>query len=171
MTRFKLLGGAVFVAAFSAFGASGAFAQAAVMKECGAEWQAAKEAGKVTAGQTWQQFLSDCRVRHQAPANTAAPAAPAPAAAAPAAPAANPLKPAARTTAPAPATPAPTVAGAVFPARVDAKYASLSEGKQRLKTCADQYQANKATNANGGLSWIQKGGGYWSLCNKRLKGE
>jgi hypothetical protein len=32
------------------------------------------------------------------------------------------------------------------------------------------YQANKATNANGGLKWIQKGGGYWSECNKRLKG-
>jgi hypothetical protein len=26
------------------------------------------------------------------------------------------------------------------------------------------YQANKATNANGGLKWIQKGGGYWSEC-------
>jgi hypothetical protein len=31
------------------------------------------------------------------------------------------------------------------------------------------YQANKATNANGGLKWIQKGGGYWSECNKYLK--
>jgi hypothetical protein len=28
------------------------------------------------------------------------------------------------------------------------------------------YQANKATNANGGLKWMQKGGGYWSECNK-----
>ena len=31
------------------------------------------------------------------------------------------------------------------------------------------YQANKATNANGGLKWMQKGGGYWSECNKYLK--
>jgi hypothetical protein len=29
---------------------------------------------------------------------------------------------------------------------------------------------NKATNANGGLKWIQKGGGYYSECNKQLKG-
>jgi hypothetical protein len=46
----------------------------------------------------------------------------------------------------------------------------LSAGKQRFKTCDDQYNANKATNANGGLKWIQKGGGYYSECNKRLKG-
>ena len=30
--------------------------------------------------------------------------------------------------------------------------------------------ANKANNGNGGLNWIQKGGGYYSECNKRLKG-
>ena len=39
-----------------------------------------------------------------------------------------------------------------------------------MKTCDDQYKANKATNANGGLKWIQKGDGYWPECNKRLKG-
>ena len=35
----------------------------------------------------------------------------------------------------------------------------------------DQYKANKATNANGGLKWLQKGGGYYSQCVKKLKGE
>ena len=59
---------------------------------------------------------------------------------------------------------------ATFPSAVDPKYSSLSAGKQRFKTCDDQYNANKATNANGGLKWIQKGGGYYSECNKRLKG-
>ena len=49
-------------------------------------------------------------------------------------------------------------------------YANEKPGKARMKTCDDQYKANKATNANGGLKWIQKGGGYWSECNKRLKG-
>ncbi|GGH24817.1 hypothetical protein GCM10007036_31490 [Alsobacter metallidurans] len=29
------------------------------MKECGAEWQAAKKAGK-TEGKTWRQFSSEC---------------------------------------------------------------------------------------------------------------
>jgi len=39
-----------------------------------------------------------------------------------------------------------------------------------MHTCLDQYRANKATGGNGGLTWIQKGGGYYSECNKRLKG-
>jgi len=29
---------------------------------------------------------------------------------------------------------------------------------------------NKSNNGNGGLGWVQKGGGYYSECNKRLKG-
>jgi hypothetical protein len=40
-----------------------------------------------------------------------------------------------------------------------------------METCLDQYRANKANNANGGLKWIQKGGGYYSECVKRLKGQ
>ena len=59
----------------------------------------------------------------------------------------------------------------VFPNAIDPKYASLTAGKGRFKTCDDQYKANKATNSNGGLRWIEKGGGYYSLCNKHLKGE
>ncbi len=59
--------------------------------------------------------------------------------------------------------------GAVFPKAVAAKYASEKPGKSRLHTCRDQYHANKASNGNGGLRWIQKGGGYYSLCNKSLK--
>lgn len=59
----------------------------------------------------------------------------------------------------------------VFPPRISPKYANLSPGKARMKTCLDQYHANKATNSNGGLKWIQKGGGYYSECNKRLKGQ
>jgi len=73
--------------------------------------------------------------------------------------------------APEPAAPT-TVApkGVVFPKAVDAKYASESAGKARMHTCLDQYHTNKANNALGGLKWIQKGGGYYSLCNARLKG-
>ena len=50
------------------------------------------------------------------------------------------------------------------------KYAKEKPGQQRQKTCLDQYNLNKAKNANGGLNWIQKGGGYYSECNKRLGG-
>ena len=38
-----------------------------------------------------------------------------------------------------------------------------------MHTCVDQYNANKATGGNAGLKWIQKGGGYYSLCNAKLK--
>jgi hypothetical protein len=59
---------------------------------------------------------------------------------------------------------------AAFPSVVSPKYAGQSAGKARMLTCLDQYQANKTANQNGGLKWIQKGGGYYSMCNKHLKG-
>jgi hypothetical protein len=81
----------------------------------------------------------------------------------------NPLKkPATKPMAPAATATAPSTA--VFPTTIAPAYANEKPGKARMKTCDDQYKANKATNANGGLKWIQKGGGYWSECNKRLKG-
>lgn len=58
---------------------------------------------------------------------------------------------------------------AVFPTAIAPQFAKLSTGKARLKTCAVQYQANKANGGNGGLTWIAKGGGYWSACNAHLK--
>ena len=61
-------------------------------------------------------------------------------------------------------------AGAVFPAAVSPKYASEKASKARMHTCLDQYKTNKVANGNGGLKWIMKGGGYYSECNKRLKG-
>ena len=65
--------------------------------------------------------------------------------------------------------PAGRAKAAVFPKAVAQKYSNESAGKARLKTCADQYNANKAANANGELKWIEKGGGYWSQCNTKLK--
>jgi hypothetical protein len=56
----------------------------------------------------------------------------------------------------------------VFPSMVAPKYRQEPAAKGRLHTCRDQYQANKAANANGGLRWIQKGGGYYSACLKAL---
>ncbi|WPP04078.1 hypothetical protein [Methylocella tundrae] len=138
-----------------------------VRKECSQKYQAAKAAGTLN-GQAWPQFYSQCAAEAKGAAPAATPAATPAAAPAPAAPppppaappAANPLKPA-----PAPAA----VGNAVFPSAVSAAYANEKPGKARMKTCLDQYNANKATNANGGLKWIQKGGGYYSQCNARLK--
>jgi hypothetical protein len=70
----------------------------------------------------------------------------------------------------APAKPPVATGGAVFPTAMSTKYSTESAGKQRMHTCLDQYNANKSTNSNGSLNWIQKGGGYYSQCNARLKG-
>ena len=59
---------------------------------------------------------------------------------------------------------------AVFPKAVAPKYAKESPGKARMETCLDQYKINKDKDANGGLKWIMKGGGYYSECTKKLKG-
>ena len=153
---------AVAVSAFAAFAATSP-AQALTAQECSAKYQAAKTAGTL-AGQKWNDFRKAQGGADATP--VAAPLIPAPAPAAPAAP-----KEAKKEAAPA-AAPAPTLPSlpAVFPAAVDPKYAKETAGKQRFKTCVDQYDANKAANANGGLKWIQKGGGYYSECNKKLKG-
>lgn len=60
---------------------------------------------------------------------------------------------------------------AVFPTAISPKYESEKDlDKARTKTCADQFTANKASNANGGLVWIEKDGGYYAECIIRLKG-
>jgi len=60
---------------------------------------------------------------------------------------------------------------AVFPTAISPKYENEKDfDKARTKTCADQFTANKATNANGGLVWIEKDGGYYAECVIRLKG-
>ncbi|MFT8636125.1 MAG: hypothetical protein ABF706_12680, partial [Novacetimonas hansenii] len=69
-----------------------------------------------------------------------------------------------------PAATAPVATNATLPSAVSAKYAKETAGKARLHTCLDQYNANKSTNANGGLRWIERGGGYYSVCNAHLKG-
>jgi uncharacterized caspase-like protein len=58
----------------------------------------------------------------------------------------------------------------VFPTVVSPSYSAEDAGNARMHTCVDQYKANKAANSNGGLLWIQQGGGYYAECNKRLKG-
>jgi hypothetical protein len=60
---------------------------------------------------------------------------------------------------------------AVFPTEIAPKYSSEKDlDKARTLTCADQFKANKASDANGGLKWIEKDGGYYGECVIRLKG-
>ena len=148
---------AIAVSAVAAFAATSPV-QALTAQECSAKYQAAKTAGTL-AGKKWNDFR-----KAECGSDAAATPAAAPAAAAPAAPAA---KKEAATPAAAPAMPA---GPAVFPSAVDPKYSKETAGKARMHTCVDQYNANKAGNGNGGLKWIQKGGGYYSECTKKLKG-
>jgi hypothetical protein len=146
-------------AVLAAVAMQGTSAQALSMTECSAKYKAAKDAGTLN-GMKWNDFR-----KAQCGSDAAAPAA-APAPATASAPAAAPAPKPAPTPAAAPAA----VGNAVFPSAVDSKYSKESAGKARMETCLDQYKANKAGNGNGGLKWIMKGGGYYSECNKRLKG-
>ncbi|MEP6840769.1 MAG: hypothetical protein ABJA75_22145 [Bradyrhizobium sp.] len=137
-------------------------AQALTTQECSAKYQAAKTAGTL-AGAKWNDFRK---------AQCGADAAAAPAATPAAAPAAAPkeAKKEAKKEAAAPAAaPAAPSGPAVYPNAIDPKYAKETAGKGRMHTCVDQYNANKTTGGNGGLKWIEKGGGYYSECNKKLK--
>jgi hypothetical protein len=148
---------AVAVSGFVAFAATSPV-QALTTQECSAKYQAAKTAGTL-AGQKWNDFRKANCGADAVATPAAAPAAPAPASAA---------KEAKKEAAPAAAPAAPS-GPAVFPSAVDPKYAKETAGKARMHTCVDQYNANKTTGGNGGMKWIQKGGGYYSECNKKLK--
>ncbi|GAN53552.1 hypothetical protein [Tanticharoenia sakaeratensis] len=147
-------------------------------KECHAKFQAAK-ADKTLNGQSYKAFkASQCAAT--TPAAASAPSSPPTAAGASTASDTAASAPAKPTTAPAATAepgpglgtkPAAVASGnAVFPTSVSAQYSKLSAGKARMKTCLDQYHANKESGGNGGLKWIQKGGGYYSQCNAKLKG-
>ena len=144
-------------------------AHALSMHECSVKYRAAQTA-KTLNGMSWKEFQK----AHCGPGAAAAPtststkaAATAPAAA----PTLNTAEPPKSTriyhTAP---TGGPTNTNVVFPTAVSPKYARQSAGRARMLTCLDQYKANKADKQNGGLKWIQKGGGYYSMCNRHLKG-
>jgi hypothetical protein len=141
------------------------------LKACNEEWKAMK-ANNTVGDKKYADFRKECLARPAnetttAPGTTAAPPAPGTAQTPP--PASQP--PAARLPA-SPRAAAPGAAEAVFPTAVSPKYANESPGVARRRTCLDQYNANKAAggSGNGGLNWIMKGGGYYSECNKRLKG-
>ena len=170
----------VFAAALSL--SSGVQAKSSAQKECSEKYQAAKAANTLN-GLTYNQFRKQCSADAKAEkagtppatptaAPEASPAAPPPTTtAAPVAP----KPPVAPTTTAAPArppvapSPTATSGSAVFPTAISPDLASEKPGKARMQTCLAQYKANKATNGNGGLKWIQKGGGYYSECNTRLK--
>lgn len=152
--RYLKVGVAAIAALFAAAVATPASAQQSVMKECGDKWQKAK-AAKKTGGKTWPKFLAECRAKEAKGKKPKKEKAAKKVKSSKNSKKANSAKPTGRM---------------VFPRKVNTKYKDLPAGQQRMKTCADQYNANKKRgNGNGGLNWIVKGGGYWSECNKSLK--
>lgn len=130
-------------------------AAALTMQQCSVKYKAAQDAGTLN-GMKWNDFRK---------ANCGEATAPA------AGPTATAAAPQAAAAGQAPAKPQATPpAGVVFPAAVDARYAGETPSRARLHTCLDQYRRDKASNGLAGLKWLQKGGGYYSLCNARLKG-
>jgi hypothetical protein len=129
----------------------GTSAHALSMHECSVKYRAAKHAGTLN-GMKWNEF-------RKTQCENEATAAPPP-------PAAQRTRAAAK-----PFSEPVAIGNAVFPNAIAAQYSGESAGRARRATCLDQYRANKDNNANGGLRWIQKGGGYYSECNRRLKGQ
>jgi hypothetical protein len=136
-------------------------AQALTVQECSSKYQAAKTAGTLN-GQKWNDFRKTQCTADATPA--AAPAGLPPPMTPP--PAAQAKPPAA-----APMQMPMSTGNAIFPMAVDPKFASEKPHMQRMHTCSQQWQMNKANNTTGGMHWNQKGGGgFYSVCNSRLKG-
>jgi hypothetical protein len=152
--------------------------EALSMKECSAKYRAARSAGTL-GGLSWNEFRrAQCAAGGQAAAPTIkqAPAA--------GAGGTNPgwfgggqAQQQPRQQQPSAGTnwwggaPKYSFGSAVFPQGISPKYAGMSAGKARMHTCLDQYRVNKASGGNANLKWIQRGGGYYSQCNRQLKGQ
>ena len=111
------------------------------MKQCGEQWQAAKAAG-TTNGETWPQFLAQCRAQLSSGAATAAPT-------------------------PAPATQPPT--GSLFPYQTPAAPAPAAlppaaSNQSVMKQCGAQWQAAKAAGTTSGATWPQ----FLNACRAQL---
>jgi hypothetical protein len=136
------------------------------MHECSVKYKAAKSAGTL-GGMNWKAF-------RKAECGASAAVAPAqePTATGPNGSSGTPMTTGLGSSSGAPpkstATPSVNIGNAEFPTAVSPKYAKESAGRARMHTCLDQYRLNKTSGGNGNLKWIQKGGGYYSECNKRL---
>ena len=121
-------------------------------KECSVKYQSAKDADTLN-GMKWNDFRkSECTTDSQDAPDDLDVAADN-----------DPVEPALISTAKAPR-------GVKLPRAVSADYTDQSAGRARMRTCVDAYHINKDNGTLNGLKWIQKGGGFYSLCNSKLKG-
>ncbi len=109
-----------------------------VMKACASQWKQAQTTG-ATGGQSWPQFLAQCRTSQSSSTLTSAPA------------------------------PAPTSqSGSLFPwsqssAPASATASNVGVGQSVMRLCASQWKDAKAAGTTGGQSWPQ----FLSQCRTR----
>lgn len=114
-------------------------------KECGAQYQVAKAAGSLN-GLKWMDYRKQvCRIA--APAYRQPP-----------------------TVARSEAASAEMASRLAFPAVLAAEFSAETPSKARMRTCLKSYHEAKKAGALYGVKWIQKGGGYYSLCSAKLRG-
>ncbi|RVD32328.1 hypothetical protein EN742_32575 [Mesorhizobium sp. M4A.F.Ca.ET.020.02.1.1] len=130
-------------------------ASALTMKECGETYRAAKEGGTLN-GMDWAAFRKEKCAMPVAESVSTDTVKTEP----------QPKKETSAAVAP-PVAPA----GVTFPTTLAAEFKTEKPAKARMKTCLQGYHGNKEAGTLNGLRWIQKGGGYYSLCNARLKAE
>ena len=124
----SLLAVATVAFGFSVGGPTSANAES-VMKACASQWKQAQTTG-ATGGQSWPQFLAQCRTSQASPASTPAALAPAP------------------------------QSGSLFPwsqpsAPASATASNVGAGQSVMKLCASQWKDAKAAGTTGGQSWPQ----------------
>ena len=147
INRAALLSSIAFLGSIAVFGLGASQASALTMKECSAKYKLAQKDGSAK-DMKWNDFRkAQCGADATAEPDVSEAADEEPEKATVSAP-----------------------KGVKFPKAIAAKYSAESPGKGRLHTCVDAYHENKAANTLNGLKWIQKGGGFYSLCNTRLKG-
>ena len=152
---YRVLGGGLI--AFSSVFVAPAAAPAMTLKECSGLYQAAKKNGTLN-GQDWRAFRAS-----QCPAGPAEPD--------PQGQGAEAEKAADAAAKPAPPANTASSSSPEFPAVIDPRYAAEKPARARLHTCADAYHRAKKAGTLNGLRWIEKGGGFYSRCNRGLKGK
>ena len=130
-------------------------ARALTLKECGETYRAAKQGGTLN-GMDWAAFRKEKCATSDAESVGA-----------------DTVEIAEQQKKETSAAVAPTVAsaGVTFPTTLAAEFKTEKPAKARMKTCLQSYHDNKEAGTLNGLRWVQKGGGYYSLCNARLKVE
>lgn len=115
-------------------------------KECGAKYQAAKADGSL-GDRKWLDYRRDvCGIQPRQPPADASSAA-----------------------APSEASQTEALSRLIFPTALATDIKASKPSEARMRTCLKSYYEAKQAGTLYGIRWIQKGGGYYSLCNARLK--